>query len=63
MKWFKRYAIGFLIALFVFTWADSSRDGFKNARLGGVLIMATFWPISAAVVLGGTVAEIMQGRA
>ena len=63
MKWLKRYAIGFLIALLFFTWADSYPDGVKSLRMGPVILTAALWPITGIIVLGGSAATIMQGRA
>jgi len=62
VKWLKRYAIGFLIALFFFTWADSHPDGSKSLRMGSVIVAAALWPITVTIVLGGSAADLMQGR-
>ena len=60
MKWLKRYAIGFLIALFFFTWANAYPDGGKNMKFGPVIVAAALWPITVTIVLGGSTASLMR---
>ena len=61
MKWLKRYAIGFLIALLFFTWANAFPDGAKGFKMGPVIVAAALWPITGTIVLGGSIASLMQG--
>ena len=60
MKWFKRYAIGFLIALFFFTWANADADDPKNTKFGSIIVAAALWPVTVTMVLGGSAASLMR---
>ncbi|OPZ00021.1 hypothetical protein A5906_24125 [Bradyrhizobium sacchari] len=58
MKWLKCYAIGFVVATFALTAMQSySRPG-QDQRTAAVIAMAAVWPITAAVVLGGSIGEV-----
>jgi hypothetical protein len=58
MKWFKRYIIGFLIAMFVFAGMDAYSQPGKDPRVGTALALAIVWPITVAVVVGSTIGEV-----
>lgn len=60
VKWLKRYAIGFMIALTFFTWANAYPDGVKNMKFGAVIVTAALWPIAVPIVLGGSAADLMR---
>ena len=59
VKWFKRYAIGCLIAMVVF----AARDGYtrpgQNPREGAIIVAAVGWPVVTAIVVGSTIGEIV----
>ena len=58
MKWFKRYAIGGLIFMFVTTAMYASNRPGKDLPIRTILTMAAVWPITTAIVLGDTIGEI-----
>jgi hypothetical protein len=60
VKWFKRYAIGCLIAVFVFAGVDGySRPG-KDLREGAIVVAAVGWPITTAIIVSSTIGEIVS---
>jgi hypothetical protein len=57
MKWFKRYAIGCLIALFVFAANDGYYHPGQHPREGAIIMAAVGWPIVVAIAVGSTIGE------
>ncbi|AND89680.1 MULTISPECIES: hypothetical protein [Bradyrhizobium] len=60
MSWKKKYAIGCLIALFVFTAMDSYDRPNRDVRFGAVIVMAAVWPVTVSVILGGAVGGMVR---
>ena len=60
VKWFKRYLIGCLIALFVLAGVDGYYRPGQNAREGAIIVAAVGWPVVTAMVMGSTVGEIVH---
>lgn len=60
MSWKKKYAIGCLIALFVFTAMDSYDRPNRDVRFGAVIVMAAVWPVTVSVIWGGAVGEMVR---
>jgi len=60
MKWLKRYAIGCLIALFVFAGVDGYHRPGKDMREGAIIVAAVGRPITTAIIFGSTVGEIVS---
>jgi hypothetical protein len=59
VKWFKRYVISGLIALLLLAGMDAYHRPGKELREGALILMAAFWPVAAAIVVGSTVGEIV----
>jgi hypothetical protein len=58
VKWFKRYAIGCLVALFVLAGVDGYKRPGKDMRVGAIVAVSAAWPIFTAIVLGSSFGEI-----
>ena len=58
MKWFKHYAIGCLIALLVLSAMEKSARPDQELQLRALLTLAAVWPITAAIVVGGSIGEV-----
>ena len=58
VEWFKRYAIGCLIAMFVITGMYASNRPGKDLPLRAIVTLAVVWPITAAIVVGSTIGEV-----
>lgn len=58
MTWFKRYAIGCLIAMFVITGMYAANRPGKDLPLRAIVTLAVVWPITAAIVVGATIGEV-----
>lgn len=58
VKWFKRYAIGCLIWLILGGINDGYRRPGEDTRWGAIVIVAGFWPIVTAVIVGSSVGEV-----
>ena len=56
VKWLKRYAIGFLIALFVLAGIDGYKRPGGEPRFSAIL-MAAAWPIVITIAVGSTIGE------
>jgi len=52
MSWKKKYAIGFLIALFAFGAMNSYDRPNKDVPFGAVILMAAAWPVTVSLILG-----------
>jgi hypothetical protein len=63
VKWFKRYAIGCLIALLVFAANDGYFHPGETPRAGTIVVAAVAWPIIASIVVGSTIGEIAGDHA
>ena len=59
MKWFKRYAIGFLIALLVLAGVDGYKGG-PGHSIGATMLMAAAWPIVITMAVGGTIGDVVR---
>jgi hypothetical protein len=65
VKWFKRYAVSCLIAMFVFAAVDAHARPGQNPREGAIIVTALGWPIVMAIAMGGAVGEVLgkhQGK-
>jgi hypothetical protein len=60
VKWFKRYAISCLIAMFVFAVVDGHHHPDEHPREDAIILAGIGWPIVAAIVVGSTIGEIMS---
>ncbi|AJA63426.1 hypothetical protein BJA01nite_02760 [Bradyrhizobium japonicum] len=60
MSWKKKYAIGCLTAMFVFTAMNSYDRPNRDVPFGAVIVMAAVWPITVTLILGGTVGEMVR---
>jgi hypothetical protein len=60
VKWFKRYLIGCLIALFVLAGVDGYYRPGQNPREGAIIVAAVGWPVTTAIVVGSTIGEIVS---
>jgi hypothetical protein len=58
VKWFIRYAIGCLIAMFVIAGMYGYNRPGKDLPVGAVVALAVVWPITAAIVAGVTIGEV-----
>jgi hypothetical protein len=58
VKWFKRYAIGCLIAMSVVAGMYGYNRPGKDLPVGAVVALALVWPITAAIVAGITIGEV-----
>jgi hypothetical protein len=58
--WTKRYAISFLLALFVLSARDAYRHPTNDVRIGAVIVVAAIWPVALAIVVGWTVGEAVR---
>ncbi|MFK4523110.1 hypothetical protein ABIF90_001091 [Bradyrhizobium japonicum] len=58
MKWFRRYAIGCLIWLILGGISDGYRRPGEDTRWGSIVIVAGFWPIVTADIVGSSVGEV-----
>jgi hypothetical protein len=58
VKWFKRYAIGCLIAMFVIAGMYADNRPGKDLPVRAIVTLAVVWPITAAIVVGGTIGEV-----
>ena len=58
VKWFKRYAIGLLIAMSVVTGMYGYNRPGKDLPVGAIVALAVVWPITAAIVVGSTIGEV-----
>jgi hypothetical protein len=58
MKWFKRYAIGCLIAMFVITGMYAYNRPGRDLPVRAIVTLAAVWPITAAIVAGVTIGEV-----
>ena len=58
VKWFKRYAIGCLIWLILGGINDGYRRPGEDMRWGAIVMVAGFWPIVTAVIVGSSVGEV-----
>ena len=59
-SWFKRYAVGGLIALFVLSGIDAYRHPDNDIRVGSALVMAAAWPVVLAIAVGGAIGEVAR---
>ena len=62
MKFFKRYAVSCLVALFVFAAIDGYNRPGQDPRFGAILVTAAVWPIFSAVVVGGSIGAVTRER-
>ena len=60
VKWFKRYAISCLIAMFVFAVNDGHYHPGEHQRNDAIILAGIGWPIVAAIVVGSTVGDIIS---
>jgi hypothetical protein len=60
--WTKRYAVSFLLALFVLSGIDAYKRPANDLRTGAVIVAAAVWPVVLAIVLGWTVGEVARER-
>ncbi len=60
LKWFKRYAISCLVAMFVFAGLDGYKRPGQDLREGTIIVAAVGWPIITAIVVGSTVGEVVS---
>lgn len=58
MKWLKCYAVGFIVTAFAITGMQSYNRPGKDQRIAGTVVMAAVWPLTAAIVLGGSIGEV-----
>jgi hypothetical protein len=58
--WIKRYAVGFLLALCVLSGIDAHKRPVEGVRFGSVIMMAAAWPMTLAIVVGGTVGGVVR---
>jgi hypothetical protein len=58
--WTKRYAISFLLAVFVLSASDAYRHPTDGPRTGAVIVVAAIWPVALAIVVGWTVGEAVR---
>jgi len=61
MKWFKRYAIGCLIAMIVLAASDGYKHPDMDLRVGAIVAVAVIWPIMAAIIVGDAIGEVARG--
>ena len=61
MNWFKRYLVSFLIAMVFFAGFDAYRRPGEQANLATILVASAGWPIFAALVVGGTLGDVVHG--
>ena len=59
MKWLKRYAIGFLIALFLLAGIDGYKRPGGEPRFSAILVAAA-WPIVITFAVGSTIGEVAR---
>jgi len=58
VKWLKCYAVGFIVTAFAITGMQSYNRPGKDQRIAGTVVMAAVWPLTAAIVLGGSIGEV-----
>ena len=58
MKWLKCYAVGFIVTAFAITGMQSYNRPGKDQRIAGTIVMAAVWPLTVAIVLGGSIGEV-----
>lgn len=67
VNWFKRYVVGWLIAVIVFAAVDSCKHPGEGMRYEAILLAAAGWPVVAAMVVGSTIGDVVhdvrQGKA
>jgi hypothetical protein len=63
MSWFKRYAIGCLISLFVFAALDGYSRSDEKLEVGPIVALAVLWPVAAAVFVDSCVNEFVKEAA
>jgi hypothetical protein len=67
VKWFRRYAVGCLIAVLLFSGRDSYNRPGEDMRYGAILMVAAGRPVVTAIVVGSTIGDIVhhvkQGKA
>ncbi|MGY8668229.1 hypothetical protein Q3C01_38495 [Bradyrhizobium sp. UFLA05-109] len=61
VKWFKRYSVGCLIAVFVFAAIDGYNRPDGDMRVGAILMAAAGWPVVVAIIVGSTIGGMMHG--
>ena len=60
MKGLKRYALSYLIVLFIFSCIDSYRHPTNDVRWGALVAVAAVWPVVLAVAIGSTAGETVR---
>ena len=60
VKWLKRYALSYLIVLFIFSGLDSYRHPTNDVRWGALAAVAAVWPVVLAIAFGSTAGETMR---
>ena len=60
MKGLKRYALSYLIVLFIFSGIDSYRHPTNDVRWGALVAVAAVWPVVLAVAIGSTAGETVR---
>jgi hypothetical protein len=58
VAWFKRYAIGCLIAVFVCAGIDGYKNPHGDIHMGTIMVVSVAWPVFTALVLGSTIGEV-----
>jgi len=58
VTWFKRYAIGCLIAVFVCAGIDGYKNPHGDIHMGTIIVASIGWPVFTALILGGALGEI-----
>jgi hypothetical protein len=58
MKWFKRYAMSCVIAMFVLAAMQGYARPGKDQPVAGIVALAVVWPITAALAVGSSIGEI-----
>jgi hypothetical protein len=61
VSWSKRYLIGCLIAAVFFAGLDAYRRPGEDANLATILVASAGWPVFAALVVGGTIGDVVHG--
>ena len=60
MNWFKRYLVGCLIAVVFFAGFDAYRQPDGAPHLATILVVSAGWPVFAALVVGGTIGDVVH---
>jgi hypothetical protein len=60
VTWFKRYLIGFLIAVVFFAGFDSYRHPGGDNHLATILVASAGWPVFTAFIVGGVIGDAVH---